>query len=143
MKTVVVHHKCKALILVLTLLMCLCSCSTHTDTEELSNKEKYTYSVAATFYVPLSGSSLGETSISAPALPKPAEEYCADFTGLLENGKILSVLRQYGFSSYHNIEISHIEETEIFKITFYSNEKETIAEMATKVCQLLPELINK
>ena len=136
-------NKFRVLFFVIALLMCLSACDANTDTAELTNEGKYTYNVSATFYVPLSGSGLGEASISAPMLSKPADEYCADFTKVLENGKILSVLRQYGFSSYHNVEITNIGETEIFKITFYSNEKETIAEMATKICELLPETISE
>lgn len=130
-------------LLILALLFTLCACGKDINTDELTNAEKYKYSVAATFYVDFNGGSIGEAVITTPVLEKSMEEYCNDFTLSLEDAKVLSILRKYGFSSCHNIEICSIDETEMFSVIFYSNEKETIAEMATKVCEVLPEVIEK
>ena len=132
-----------SILLGFVMLLALCACDKDINTDELTNAEKYKYSVTATFYVDLDGGSIGEAVITTPVLEKSIEEYCNDFTRSLEDSKVLSILRKYGFSSCHNIEICSIDETEMFSVIFYSNEKETITEMATKVCQVLPEVFNK
>lgn len=77
------------------------------------------------------------------SLIKYHDDYSAEFTELLNDAKITTILEKYGFSDPHNIKIQSANETNTwYLITFYSNEQHTLVEFGNDVCLLLPELLS-
>ena len=85
-----------------------------------------------------------ETGISMDTSSiKYHDDYSNTFCELLDDERIVAILKKYGFSDCTNIEIASANDTNtMYTVTFFSDEQETIVALGAEVCKLLPKLIS-